>query len=361
MQLENFKPTDLQSLNSSESKCCISFHVPTSKAGRETIQGAINLKNLLSETTRDLQEFGLESKAISQLLDPVHALVDDTDFWQHQNMGLSIFASEGYLRAFSLPISVPVRQFVGDAFDVVPILPMLTNDGKFYILALSENHVRLLEATRYDFSEIVVDDMPASMSSTLPEDEPEKQQQRHGGASGSPTYFGSGSGGGSEDHKVNLKRFFDRVDAALSPYFNEHPAPVVLAGVEYLLPIYRTANTVATILDGEVHGNKDRTSDEQLHEEAWKIVAPLFTEAQSAAVDAFHHLLSAGTASLDEKEIATAADSGRVATLFVAIDAKNSPSLNHAVVETISKGGEIFAMDQETMPTDQPLAASFRY
>jgi hypothetical protein len=361
IQLKNFKPTDLQSLNAIDSKCCVSLHIPTSKYGRETQQGAIHLKNLLTKTSKELEGHSLGSDSISKLLDPIHALVDNTDFWQHQNQGLSIFASEGFLEAFSLPITVPARQFVGEAFDVVPILPMLTNDGQFYILALSENRVRLIEATRYEFSEVVVDDMPTSMSSTLPEDEPEKQQQRHGGATGSPTYFGSGTGGGSEDHKVDLKRFFDRVDAALAPYFKKHPAPVILAGVEYLLPIYRTANTVATILDGDIHGNKDRTSDEELHEEAWKIIAPHFKQDQSAAKDAFHHLLSVGTASLDANEIGTAADSGRVATLFVAVDAKNSASLNHTVIETLSKGGEIFAMDQEAMPTDKPLAASFRY
>lgn len=359
--LETFKPSDLQSLNSTKSKHCISIYIPTAVAGRETLKGHIHLKNQLTEAKKELENLALSSSELAKLIDPIDALVEDTEFWQHQNHGLAIFAADGVFRTFELPMKVPVRLFVGESFDVVPILPMLSNDGRFYILALSENQARLLKATHHDVSEVHIDDLPRSMNSEVPEDEHEKHQQRHGGASGSPTYFGTGNGSASDNHKVDLKRYFDRVDSALTPYFNEHPAPVVLAGVEYLLPIYRTANTSATILEGEIHGNKERTSDQELHEEAWKIVAPHFTEAQTAAKDAFQQLLSNGTASSDAKEIKTAVDAGRVATLFVAVDAKNSPSINHAVVETLSKGGEIFAMDQDTMPTDKPLAASFRY
>jgi hypothetical protein len=199
------------------------------------------------------------------------------------------------------------------------------------------------------------------MEETLPQDAPEKQQQRHGGAGGSPTYFGSGNDGGSEDHNTDLKRFFVLVDAALAPLFNEQSAPVVLAGVEYLLPIYRTANTCATILEGEIHGNQDRATAEELHEAGWRIVAPHFTEAESKAKDIFHQLLGKGTASADASVIGTAADTGRIATLFVAPDPDRSPFVNRMVAATLAKGGEVFAMEQEAMPTTQPLAATFRF
>jgi hypothetical protein len=36
-----------------------------------------------------------------------------------------------------------------DRFHLKPLLPLLTGDGRFYILALSQNQVRLLQGTRY--------------------------------------------------------------------------------------------------------------------------------------------------------------------------------------------------------------------
>jgi len=38
---------------------------------------------------------------------------------------------------------------VSDRFHLKPLLPLLTGDGRFYILALSQNQVRLLQGTRY--------------------------------------------------------------------------------------------------------------------------------------------------------------------------------------------------------------------
>lgn len=359
--VESFGTSELKDLTAMRARPCISIYLPTAESGRETMQGAIHLKNLLTEVKGELENVGARWDNIAGLLDKVEEMVGDRDFWQHQSHGLAIFVAPGVFRVFGLPITVPARQAVGETFDVTPLLPLLSNDGRFYILALSENDVRLIDATRYEFAEVKVEGMPTSMEDTEAGEAPERQQQRHGGAGGAPTYFGSGNINDSDQHKKNLKRYFDQVDAALTPYLNEHPAPMVLAGVEYLLPIYRAANTNARILDGEIPGNKDRTSLEDLHKAAWEIVAPHFAEAQMKAKDLFHQLLGTGTASAEAVEIGLAADVGRIATLFVALDDERSPTANRVAVATLTKGGEVFAMDQEAMPADQPLAAIFRY
>ncbi len=42
-----------------------------------------------------------------------------------------------------------------------PLLPFFTNDGLFYIRALSQNEVRLLEGTCHSIDEIKADSIPA--------------------------------------------------------------------------------------------------------------------------------------------------------------------------------------------------------
>ena len=48
-------------------------------------------------------------------------------------------------------------------------------------------------------------------------------------------------------------------------------AALVLAGVERLLPIYRGVTSHDPVMDGEVTGNPDRLTPEELHEQAWEI------------------------------------------------------------------------------------------
>lgn len=357
--LESFGMSELNELMAVEARPCIAIYVPTAQSGRETLAGSIHLKNLLHLVEAELKRRDLNSRAISDMLEPVGALVDDQNFWQHQGGGLAIFIAEGVLRMFRLPISVPARQSVGDLFAMTPLLPMLSGDGRFYVLALSENEVRLLEATRYGSTRVQVDGVPPNMDA-IRVGGPEKQQQRYGGPAGSSTYFGSGGSGGSQEHNEDLKRYFDRVDAALTPYFHRHPAPMVLAGVEHLLPIYRSANTDATILDGAVTGNQDRASDDELHRAAWNVAAPHFAAAQSEAMARFDQLLSSGGASADTGEIEAAADAGRVATLFVA-ENDHSPSANRAAMATITQGGEVFVRPSGSQSGDPSLAATFRY
>jgi hypothetical protein len=41
---------------------------------------------------------------------------------------------------------------VTDRFHIKPLLPLLSGDGRFYVLALSQSEVRLLQGTRYSVS-----------------------------------------------------------------------------------------------------------------------------------------------------------------------------------------------------------------
>jgi hypothetical protein len=52
-----------------------------------------------------------------------------------------------------------------------PLLPLLSGDGQFYILALSQNGVRLLQGTRYSVSEVELEDIPGDLAETLRHDD----------------------------------------------------------------------------------------------------------------------------------------------------------------------------------------------
>ncbi len=360
-KISSFGTAEFQELTGVTVAPCISVYLPTFTVGRETRQGAIHLKNLLEEVKKGLQEQSIRWDQMADLIGPAEALVKDSDFWLHQNHGLAVFMADGFFRVYGLPIDVPVRQTIGPSFDVTPLLPLLSNDGRFYVLALSENAVRLFDGTRFGITETSVEGLPESFSETDSSELHERRQQQHSEGVATSTIFGSGSQGSSELHNLAIKQYFDRVDSVLTPYFNEHPAPIVLAGVQHLLPIYRTANTSATILEGEIHGNQDRASAQDLHDAAWVIAEPYFMKSQNKARDRFNQLLGTTNASVNASEIETAADNGRVATLFIALNDTGSEEINRAAVATLAKGGEVFALQPEAMPSEDALAAIFRY
>jgi len=348
----------------------VSIYVPTQRTGKEPPQGPILLKNLLADVESRLAEKGHRWDEIEGLTLEARQLIEEEEFWKHQADGLAIFSSSGFSKVCKLPISVRPRQTVSDGFEITPLLPMLSGDGRFYILAVSANDVRLFDATRYSCEEVFIEGLPRGMAEALHADDHERQLQFHSGAGASPKgggrsamYFGTGDEGNMERQKVDYKRYFDKVDAALAPTLKRHPAPVVLAGVAYLLPIYRKANTCANLLDGEVHGNQDRTTLENIHQSAWDIAATLFEGVTKESVSHFHQLLGTGLASADEGVIAEAANAGRVKTLFVShgLAEEEVQGVNATAIQTLSKGGSIMALQPDAMPSEQTMAATFRY
>jgi hypothetical protein len=359
----------------------------THRAGVEIQQDPIRLKNLLGEAEEVLVTMGLRSPEAGELLEPAQELLGDYEFWQHQSDGLAIFLSLKLFRAYRFPLEFDELVVVTDRFHVKPLLPLLSGDGRLYVLALSQNEVRLLQGTRYSVGEIDLEGVPKSLAEALRHDDPEKQFQFHTqtqtpGGQGDRAAVFHGHGVVSEEDKENILRFFQKVDRDLQDVLSDEEAPLVLAGVEYLLPIYAKANTHPHLLSHGIEGNPEALSWEELHERAWAIVQPRFQKAQLEAIAQYEQLVSTEQASHDIRTIVPAAHYGRVDTLFVAvglqrwgafdpqtntidIHGEEEPGdedlLDLAAVQTLLHGGEVYALEPTEVPDGVPLAAVFRY
>jgi hypothetical protein len=75
--------------------------MPTVRAG-DTQQNPIRFKNLLREAEKRLMEQGHlrqnRNGDAGDFLDPLRALTDDRDFWEHQQEGLALFRSSQVFR-----------------------------------------------------------------------------------------------------------------------------------------------------------------------------------------------------------------------------------------------------------------------
>lgn len=368
-----------------ETECsCVSIYMPTHRMGTETQQDPIRFKNLIQQAEEHLIASGLRGQDARDLLERAKEL-DDYQFWQHQSDGLAIFVSNNVFSYYSVPLDFAELVVVSDRFHLKPLLPMLTGDGQFYVLALSQNQVRLLQGTRYSVSEVELENVPQSIAEALKYDDPKKQFQFHTGtpqAGGARAAMFHGQGAGNDDEKDNILRYFRKVNGGLQELLKNQRSPLVLAGVEYLFPIYKEANNYPHLLDEGVTGNPDELKVEELHEQAWEIVQPYFEQAQQEVVNRYQELAGIGQTANNIEEVVSAAYYQRVDSLFVAVglqqwglfnpdankvylhqeqETSDGDLMDFAAIHTLLNGGTVYAVEPKAVPGDAPLAAVFRY
>lgn len=362
----------------------VSLFMPTHRAGRETEQDPIRFKNLLREAEERLLAKGLRSPDVREMLEPAQRLLQEPLFWRNQSHGLAIFLTAEEFHSYRLPLPFEELVMISPCFHVKPLLPFFSGDGHFYILALSQNQVRLLEGTRHTVDEIDLESMPTSMAEALQYERFDKQLQSRTGTSpgtrgGSAMFHGHDI---SEEAKDKILRWFHRIDDELPNLLIGGESPIVLAGVEYLFPLYKQANTYPHLLDQGISGNPEELKPEELHTRAWTLVQPFFMQAQEKAAAQYSQLAGTGQTTVDVKEAVLAAHHGRVDVLFVALGVqtwgKYDPStdtihirkdpqpgdedlLDLAAIQSILKGGTVYAVDPEQVPDHAPLAAVLRY
>ena len=375
---------DLKALLDKQTGLCISIFMPTYRTGVEIQQNQIRLRNLIRNTEDKLLASNLHPQEIKTILEPAQALAGNALFWRRQSAGLAIFISASLFRFYCLPLNFGEMIFVTDRFHIKPLLPLLRGDEHFYVLALSQNAVRLLEGTKHSVKEIDLEGIPKSLAEAPSYDEPEKQVRFRAGAPGGGDRGAmiSGHGQNMEDIKDNILQYFRRIDRGLRSFLKDGQAPLVLAGVDYLFPIYKDTNTYPCLMEEGISGNPEGMSMENLHRQAWQIVAPYFQRAESDALAQYRQSLGTGLTCKDIGEIVAAAHHGRVGLLFVAIghyqggtfvperdeivlqqemESGGEDLLDLAALQTFLNRGTVFALPQEKMPGKELLAAVFRY
>ena len=172
--MKALKREDLKELISEQKGICVSLYMHTHRAGSETQQDPIRLKNLLKEAEEGLIRAGLRTPEADGLLKPAKDLLLDGLFWKHQSDGLVIFLSQDFFRFYRVPAEFPDIAVVTGRFHLKPLLSYFSGDGRFYVLALSQNEVRLYDGSRFSLSGVDLEGMPRSLSDALRYDDPEK-------------------------------------------------------------------------------------------------------------------------------------------------------------------------------------------
>jgi hypothetical protein len=364
----------------------ISIFIPTHRAGVEVNQkqDAIVFKNGLQEATRQMQREGLEQRDIDELLQQAFELYKDDTFWNNQQDGLAVFIAPEVFKVIKLPYTVQEEVYINNSFFVTPLLPAITNQQDFYLLSLSKHDAKFYQGNAYGLTYMEVDGLPNGIEDVIHFEEKEmKQLFRQGGKGGTGSASFHGHGEGQGDDKDNIGVYCLEVDRTLfTEVLHDKTSPLILAGVEYLLPIYRNASRYNFIYDEAITGNWQYESTNALFLKAREKLAPYFAQqAKNALQNYYNGIATSVTSSMPEKVI-PASFYAQVSDLFVCKgmhiwgkfnEAENQLEIHDtkqdgdeclidkAVAQTYMNGGNVYVLEREQMPKDSLIAAVLRF
>src|SRR5437868_7765299 len=209
---------DMDELLAFDKSPAISIYLPTHAAGREVRQDAIRLRKTLSEAAKRLGACDMRGPEIDRLLRPARRLVDDEEFWRHQEQGLAIFLGTGFERIHQVPVAVPEELTIASHFCIKPLLRLLDGAGSFWVLTVSAARTRLFQGSRWTFAEVTGLDLPQGLAEIWGETEYEEAHKasptgrnlRASGGVANTQAFGETPG---ELHKTQLIELLRRIAA----------------------------------------------------------------------------------------------------------------------------------------------------
>ncbi len=295
---------------------CVSMYLPLDPKHPNIDADRLALKDLVAEARRQLETTtALRRPAIDELLAPAEALIV-AERWPLDHRGYALLAAPGRCDQLYLDIDVPALSVVTDRFVVTPLLAAVEQADRFFVLAISQNRVRFLRGGRERLVDTPVPDLPASRADALWYEHHERLLNVHGGThQGVDQITGTihGSPSDRDLRKQQLLRFFRIVDEALTTLLHDETAPLLIAGVDYELAIYREANHyphLAAVVDT---GSPERLSPAQLHTLVWPVAAELVDAPRRLLLD---RLAATADPLTSIPAILAACHEGRIAALL---------------------------------------------
>jgi hypothetical protein len=371
--IEIFNKSDFERLAKVNDPLCISFYIPTYRAGEAVKQAYApkTLKNQIKAVKENLSDRNLSENEIEVFLRPVINLIDNKEFWTKQSDGLGIFLCDKGMEMFKLPIHFEAKHYLANHYYLKPLVPMLNKNDLFYILALSIDNLKLYECTPYTIAEIDTSDFPQQLEDVVGYDKnPDHLDQRSGqDDQGSAIFHGHGSAKDSKSKEI--KKFVKEVDRKLNNLLKKQSDPLILACDKQHFGIYNKISHYNNLTDTFIPGNPEYEDAANLHAMAYDKLKNRFSQKKAEKIKTFLNISATGQTMSDIYDIVPAAVTGRVDTLFIRNDKEayglydkanhaviidkeklpqNASLFNLAAVNTLLNNGHVYLMDKNEMP-----------
>jgi Bacterial archaeo-eukaryotic release factor family 3 len=371
---------DLRSLSVAQGQC---ITIALEIANPAQIRPQIT--NALHEVERRLRATEIDADTARMLAEPIHELAATIETEGDWGFGIILFRSPEVFRYFRLPELPKEFVTIGNRFQIRPLLGLFAHEQRFYLLALSQKHVRLFDCTQQSMEELQLPaKMPRNLEAWLNNRIPDHvldNRSSAGPGEGSMKGVMFGTNTDREKHDEYLAHFFKEVDKGLRTVLLDKTIPLVVAAVEPEIAIYRRVNTYPRLTQQAVHGSPDGLTIPELHQRAVALLRQTFSAPLMKARTELENYRGTHLVSLNLHHTLRRAHEGRVSYLLLRQDAeqrgtwdeetqqvqtgdqlgRDEDLLNLAAIATLAHHGRAFGLEASEMPNGVDAAAVLRF
>ena len=364
------KRDEIAVLSKTRADACVSIYLKTTPVTQEVGVSRIEFGNLLREAQAQLRDAGFDKRRLAPLIDSLTDLLDDDEFWRYQANSLAVFATPDVIRTYRLGNDLTSMVQVSDRFHLKPLLRAITFPHSCFILALSENAVRLVEMHGDQTPEVVkVPNMPKSAAASV-------------GKSTLNDRTFSGRIHASEGQNVRFQQYVRQVDSALRQVLAGSELPLILASTGRLASIFSQTCSYPHLLKDTIADSPDQFSEALLASKARPILDRAYASEIADINALFERRAGENRTTTDIADAARAATFGGIHTLLIDIDSfvpgfvddesgavtlvEGDDARAYGVVDEIAtrvlaSGGRVMGVRSEDIPGKSELAAILRH
>jgi hypothetical protein len=287
----------LKQLKDIRAEGCVSLCLNTHRTKPGYLKDAILLKNLLREAEKKLPDV-LDKRKAKKLIERMNTLAESIDH-SHNLESLIIFINEEVAEYIRLPIEVTDRAVVDNTFATRDLVRALHRQAEYYVLVISRNQARLIEAANDRLIGEAGPPFPVQNKSLYATDKLSLSMAR-----------------GTDNL---IEEFFNQVDKVVQEQTKHNPMPIILVTEERNRFHYEKV-TDKNKLIGHLNQNRDAEKAQNIVRDAWKIVKEVNEKRIRQRKEELREAVARQNFLTDLSEIWLAVNEGRGKTVFVSAD-----------------------------------------
>lgn len=286
----------LKELKDIHSKNCITIIMTTHRAKPDYLNDGLRLKNLIKEVeTRLLADVG--KKEATHLLERVNTLANSIDHSQNLE-SLMLFVNESTAEYTRLPIKVEDRVVIDETFATRDLVRALHLETHYYILVLSQEKIRLIEAFNDKAIKELGNPFPIENTQFFTKNRAENAI--------------------ASRQTALVAEFFNQADKEVNKIRKTNPLPVFICGLEQNYNEFiKIADLKDTIYPVFLDKSKINDPVHAIVEEAWSVVKDYIVEKNNKRKEELKKAVGENKFLSDPNEIWKAIPEGKIQTLFI--------------------------------------------
>ncbi|HLV14205.1 MAG TPA: hypothetical protein VKY41_03415 [Xanthomarina sp.] len=288
--------TTLKQLKNIRSENCISIIMNTHRTKPDYLKDPLQLKNLIKDAENRLMA-DTDKKTAQNLINKIKELAEQIDHSRNIE-SLVLFVNEQVADYTRLPIKVVDRVVIDETFATRDLIRAMHTEANYYVLVLSQEKVRLIEASNDKVVKEFGTPFPMENNQSFSRSSPETSI--------------------ASRRSSLLAEFFNQVDKEVNILRQHNPLPVFICSMEENHSEYlKIADQPSSFFDFYLNKNQIAEKDHAIVKEAWKLVEAKLVKQNILRKSELDKAVSENKFLSDTNEIYKAIKEGRIQTLFI--------------------------------------------